>query len=1025
MVSETTQPRDPLASLDKQVDGAMAREPSLEFLKFSITTLAVGAIVAVVALRIVAPDQMMRSLAPLLVSLIALTGWYFLSKGKIRTAQNILAFGAWVAATGTAVFTNGVRAPVVVAYPMIILCAAWLISLRAALALAGLTITATFGLVVAESWDLLPTSLPSSAVMYAGDQCVVYIVSALLALFLVRIHQSRVAEQQKAQRALRERTFELDSSQAELNRAQAVAQVGSWAHDLGTGLVRLSAEACRIAVLPEGANHSYRTCLARIHPDDRAHVNRIWKSAVRGQRFEFDIEYRILVDGAIRWIHQRAVMVPAVHGTPLRAVGTLHDVTDRRLAEHAIRVRDERFKLLFDRASDGIIILSTTGTIIAANESFARMHGYAPQEMLNLRLKDLDTPAELPSLPERIQRILAGETLTFEVEHFHKDGHVVPLEVSSSLIVSDGEPLMQAFHRDISERRRAEQAQRIAATAFESQQGMAITDAKRVILRVNKAFTEITGYSAKDAVGQTPRLLSSGHHDAAFFTAIRESLRLKGAWQGEIWNRRKWGDVYPEWLTISAVRDDAGQITHFVDSFSDISERKIAEDKINNLAFYDPLTSLPNRRLLMDRLDQLMTTSARRQEENALLFVDLDNFKALNDTLGHACGDALLTQVAQRLLSCLGDRAMVARVGSDEFVVVLDELGRNELEAATHSKSVGEKILATLSQDYQLDHGAHHSSACIGITLFGGSQQERSDEPLRRAELAMYQAKASGRNSMRFFDPQMQVDVTNRVAHETALREAVLFQQFVLFYQPQVVGAGRVTGVEALLRWQHPQRGLVSPAEIISLAEETGLILPIGQWVLETACAQLALWARRPEMAHLSIAVNVSARQFHQKDFVASVMMAIERSGANPKRLKLELTESMLVQDVEGIITKMSSLKMNGVSFSLDDFGTGYSSLSYLKRLPLDQLKIDQGFVRNILTDPNDAAIAKMVIALADSLGLSVIAEGVEIEAQRDFLAGLGCHAYQGYWFSRPVPIDAFEAYLQRVDDSTEEIRAG
>ncbi len=415
----------------------------------------------------------------------------------------------------------------------------------------------------------------------------------------------------------------------------------------------------------------------------------------------------------------------------------------------------------------------------------------------------------------------------------------------------------------------------------------------------------------------------------------------------------------------------------------------------------------------MDRLAQACAAGARHKQRSALLFIDLDNFKALNDTLGHAQGDQLLAQVARRLVTCIREGDTAARLGADEFVVMLEDLSRNSIEAATQTKVIGEKILDTLGQDYQLDHGLFHMTCSIGITLFGGGLHADSEEPLKHAELAMYEAKSAGRNAMRFFDPQMQVDVSTRVAFEAALREAVQEQQFLIYYQTQVVGAGRLTGVEALLRWQHPQRGVVSPAEFIGLAEETGLILPIGQWVLESACRQLALWASRPATANLTMAVNVSARQFHQSAFVEQVLKVLEETGANPRRLKLELTESMLVQDVEGIIAKMSALKMRGVSFSLDDFGTGYSSLSYLKRLPLDQLKIDQGFITNILTDPNDSAIARTIVALANSLGLSVIAEGVEMEAQRSFLAGLGCHAYQGYLFGRPMPLAELEARLQ------------
>jgi diguanylate cyclase (GGDEF)-like protein/PAS domain S-box-containing protein len=537
-----------------------------------------------------------------------------------------------------------------------------------------------------------------------------------------------------------------------------------------------------------------------------------------------------------------------------------------------------------------------------------------------------------------------------------------------------------------------------------------------VILRVNKAFSAITGYSAEEAIGQTPRILASGRHDRDFYAAMTQTLENEGTWQGEIWNRRKSGEVYPEWLTISAVKDRDGLTTHYVAIFNDVTERVSAQAQIDTLAFFDPLTHLPNRRLLMDRLEQALHASTRHARKNALLFVDLDNFKTLNDTLGHHQGDLLLTQVAQRLKTCTRDGDTLARLGSDEFVVMLEDLSEDGIEAATQAEAVADKILNAFVPNFALDSGNHHSTPSIGITLFGGENLEGSEQPLKRAELAMFQAKAAGRNTLRFFDARMQAEVSALAALEADLREAVHEQQFLLYYQPQVVGAGRITGVEALVRWQHPQRGMVSPVEFIPLAEESGLILPIGQWVLETACTQLAAWANNPAFAHLTMAVNVSARQFKQPDFADSVLATLARTKANPKKLKLELTESMLVDDVEAVITRMGTLRAHGVAFSLDDFGTGYSSLAYLKRLPLDQLKIDQGFVRNIVTDPNDAAIARMVVALAESMGLSVIAEGVELQAQADFLAHQGCHAYQGYLFSRPLALAMLEAFvLQNV----------
>ena len=564
------------------------------------------------------------------------------------------------------------------------------------------------------------------------------------------------------------------------------------------------------------------------------------------------------------------------------------------------------------------------------------------------------------------------------------------------------------------EQKQAEAELRVAAAAFESQQGMIITDANGVILRVNKAFTETTGYTAEEAIGQTPRLLKSDRHDACFFAAMWQSIMEDGGWQGEIWDQRKNGEIYPKWLTITAVKADDGTVTHYVGADTDITERKLAEDEIMRLAFYDQLTQLPNRRLLLDRLGQALASSARSGRNGALLYIDLDNFKTLNDTRGHDKGDLLLQQVAQRIATCVREGDTAARLGGDEFVVMLEDLSGDPKETASQAEVVGEKILAALGRPYLLAGAENRSTPSIGITLFNGHQNS-VEELLKQADLAMYQAKDAGGNTLRFFDPEMQVAVAQRAALEINLREAVQRQQFILYYQAQVLADGRPIGAEALLRWPHPQRGLVAPAEFIPLAEESGLILPLGRWVLEAACLQLTVWAAQPEMAHLTVAVNVSARQFHHKEFVDQVQEVLERTGADPRRLKLELTESLLVVNVEEVIAKMFALKLKGVGFSLDDFGTGYSSLSYLKRLPLDQLKIDKSFVRDVLIDRHDAAIAKTIIALAQNMGLDVMAEGVETGEQREFLASSGCHAYQGYLFSRPLPPADFEEYVKRA----------
>jgi diguanylate cyclase (GGDEF)-like protein/PAS domain S-box-containing protein len=703
-------------------------------------------------------------------------------------------------------------------------------------------------------------------------------------------------------------------------------------------------------------------------------------------------------------------------GTDDRIIALVRDITGRKQQEQHMRKLLAENETILNNALVGIAYLKRRH-IASCNRRLEEIFQYEPGELIGESSERLyDSRATFEAIGnDAYQTVSENKSYNTELRLRHKDGSVFWGALSGRAI-DPAHPHEGSIwiYSDITDRKQAEFDLRIAASAFESQEGMMVTDVNGVILRINRAFTQSTGYSSEEAVGQTPRLLKSGRHDAEFFCAMWETIQRTGGWQGEIWDRRKNGEVYPKWLTISAVKDDEGKISHYIGAHYDITERKKAEQKIEELAFFDQLTGLPNRTLLLDRLKQAMTASHRSETCGAVLFIDLDHFKTLNDSLGHDKGDLLLQQVAQRLAACVREGDTVARLGGDEFVVVLESLNGIPQEAANQTESVGEKILAALQQTYLLGDVEHRSTASIGATLFYGHETS-IDDLLKQADLAMYKAKDTGRNALSFFDPAMQTIVMERVALEADLREAVHKKQFVLHYQAQVVDEGRVIGAEVLVRWQHPERGMVSPAEFIPLAEETGLILPLGDWVLETACRQLALWASRAEMAHLTVAVNVSAQQFREADFVDSVLAVLRQTGANPQRLKLELTESLLVSNVEDIVGKMHALKAKGVGFSLDDFGTGYSSLSYLRRLPLDQLKIDQSFVRDVLSDPNDAVIAKTIVALAQSLGLGVIAEGVETTAQRDFLANSGCHAYQGYFFSRPLPIAGFEQFVQRV----------
>ena len=465
------------------------------------------------------------------------------------------------------------------------------------------------------------------------------------------------------------------------------------------------------------------------------------------------------------------------------------------------------------------------------------------------------------------------------------------------------------------------------------------------------------------------------------------------------------------WVSVSGapVFGAAGNFSGYMGVARNITRQKQAEAEIQRLAFFDELTGLPNRRLLLERLERVAAACGRGACHGALLFLDLDNFKNVNDTLGHECGDHLLLQAGQRVVECVRTTDTVARLGGDEFVVILQGLHAREPEAAVEAEVVAQKILRVLNQPYDLQGSEVHSTPSIGIAMFR-SAQPAAQELLQRADLAMYQAKAQGRNAMCFFDPAMQASATARSALEADIRQGLQRGEFLLHYQPVVDVHGVVLGAEALVRWEHPQRGMVYPGDFIALAEHTGLILPLGRQVLQAACEQLVRWSGVPASQSWTVAVNVSTREFRHPDYVQQVLDVVRQTGADPSRLKLELTESLLLHDVEDGIAKMQVLRTQGVGFSLDDFGTGYSSLSYLKRLPLDQLKIDQGFVRDILTDPNDAAIACTVITLAHSLGLEVVAEGVESQGQRKFLLRNGCQRFQGYLFGRPGPADGLLA---------------
>ncbi|WP_188567197.1 EAL domain-containing protein [Undibacterium terreum] len=686
----------------------------------------------------------------------------------------------------------------------------------------------------------------------------------------------------------------------------------------------------------------------------------------------------------------------------------LREENEKKLieSEALLRLRNDALSA----TSQGVIIATPDGRITYVNQATSYLSGLSQQYLQGMKLGELygdRVRAFLKEDPE-LQKTLQHETCRETA-----DGKVIWLELTMSLVTDQQSKVRQyvGVLREITKKKLAEQELKIAAMAFETQEGIMITDTHSTILRVNRAFTEITGYEAAEAIGKPVSILRSGRHDVAFYKEMWQSIAKNRYWSGEVWNRRKSGEVYPERLVITAVVADDGSISNYVGSFTDITEYKISEDKIHQLAFFDPLTNLPNRRLLIDRLGRALASTARHKRHGAILMIDLDNFKTLNDTKGHNVGDQLLTEIGLRLKACTRTEDTVSRTGGDEFVVVLEQLHPELNQAAAQAEGVAEKIRQILNQSFALGSVDYESSGSIGISMFC-DEPIGIDELLRRADMAMYQAKALGKNGLRFFDPSMQAALESRTALESDLRQAIGAGQFVLHYQLQVSALGDPIGAEVLLRWQHPRRGLVSPMDFIPMAEETGLILPIGLWVFETACLQIKKWSAIPARAGLQLAVNVSARQFRQASFVDDIKNILARTGANPVLLKLELTESVVLEEVDTVIEKMHALKEIGVCFSLDDFGTGYSSLSYLQRLPLNQLKIDRSFVHNLPKDKSNATIVRTIINLGESLGLNVIAEGVETPEQRDFLLRSGCQAYQGYYFCKPIAINEFEELL-------------
>lgn len=839
----------------------------------------------------------------------------------------------------------------------------------------------------------------------------------------------------------------LGESEATLLRAQAVAHIGSWRLDFATGKLSWSPEVYRIFGLDPDAPIDYEVFLACVHPDDREKVDAAWQAALKGA--PYGIEHRVKVGGETRWVEDRAKIEFDDDGQPRKVVGTVQDITERKRAEewkqHYMQTLDflmtgaplpevlEGIAVFAERQMDGalcsILLLSADGKHL--------VHGAAPSlpEFYNRAIDGLAIGEGVGSCGTAAftgRTVIVEDVLTHPYWANYRD-----LAARAGLRACWSEPIVSGdnkvlgtfalYHREpcaptpeemalnrqaawlaaiAIERASQLEDLRLAAVVFEqSVEGIMVTDTAERILMVNRAFTELTGYTPAEVIGQTPRILNSGRHDAAFFRALKESLEAEGRWQGEIWNRHKSGEVRPFWMSIATVRDAKGAVSHHISILVDICEQKAQAAKIEQLAFYDPLTGLPNRALFLDRLNQALASAQRHGQQVALLFLDLDRFKDINDTLGHEAGDRALIEIARRFQTAIREEETLARLAGDEFVVIA--MGANQSAAAL----IAERVQKALAEPLAINGRFFTLKASIGIAFYPEDARRSTAELLKYADIAMYRAKTSG-GGYRFYRPQMGTDLARKleIAHRL---EAVLKRgQLQLHYQPQVhLGSGKIVGAEALARWFDAEWGMVSPAEFIPIAEERGLIGSLGEWALGEACRQVRRWQEKGRPLPGRVAVNVAARQFDDDDFIERVLRIAREAIVAPSAIELELTESGMMRDPERAVEITRALASAGFALSIDDFGTGYSSLAYLKRFPVHKLKIDISFVRDMLSDRNDYSIVSTIIAMGKSLELETLAEGVEQARQAEVLLALGCQLAQGYHFGRP---EAAEDFAQR-----------
>ena len=835
----------------------------------------------------------------------------------------------------------------------------------------------------------------------------------------VSVFGKDITEHKQTLDALRER-------EGSLREAEFLAQSGSAVYDVPADSSTWSEGLYRLTGRDPGSpppNWEGRTKLYT--PESFARLEAATKhAALTGESFDLEVQI-VLPDGTLRWARARGAAIRNELGEIQKLSGTLQDIAEQKLAEMKLRDSEERFRATFEQAAIGIIHVSFDGKLLRCNKRFTEIVGYPATEIVGRRVHEFTSPEFLSQSDEAIQSLARGQVAetSWVKSYIHKDGSLVWVRLTSS-VQRDGEGQLLhiiTFVEDISAPKTAEdnlaaiarelkenevRYRTIFQTSVDSLNISRLSDGR--LIDVNKAFLDTTGFEREEVIGRTSVELgiwANPHERPIIVDELRQNSVVRDL---EILFRRKTGETFWGLMSASIIDIDGEECVLVV--ARDITDMKQAVRTIRDLSFYDPLTRLPNRRSLLAMLER---TQGGTEKNRALLFIDLDNFKSVNDAFGHDAGDLLLQEAAQRISECVLGQGTVARVGGDEFAVVLENLSRLPEPAGEQVKLISERLQKAGNLPYLLGGQECHCSFSMGATVFGRNG-EGGLVALKQGEIAMFKAKQAGRNITHFFSPAMQENLNARVLLESELREGIKAGQFELYFQPQV-RANQLVGAEALIRWKHPKRGLLAPGAFIALAEETGLILPLGDWVLQNACEHIAAWGKAAAMMNVPLAVNISARQFRQADFVRHVLTALDLSGADPSSLKLELTETALVEDVQDVTAKMTALKARGLTFSMDDFGTGYSSLAHLKKMPIDELKIDRAFVQDIMEDGPSGAIARVIISVGQVLNLSVVAEGVETAAQRDALLAMGCDSFQGYLFGYPLPADEFErAWLER-----------